>query len=77
MNMHEHIVILTGAGISAESGIQTFRASDGLWHEHRIQDVATPDGFKRNPALVHEFYNARRIEQSPLHALRHGLRLHR
>lgn len=60
MNMHEHIVILTGAGISAESGIQTFRASDGLWHEHRIQDVATPDGFKRNPALVHEFYNARR-----------------
>ncbi|QTR46595.1 NAD-dependent protein deacylase [Thiothrix litoralis] len=60
MNMHAHIVILTGAGISAESGIQTFRASDGLWHEHRIEDVATPDGFERNPALVHEFYNARR-----------------
>lgn len=54
------IVILTGAGISAESGIRTFRASDGLWEEHRIEDVATPEGFTRNPALVHRFYNARR-----------------
>ncbi|KEO60927.1 NAD-dependent deacylase [Thioclava indica] len=54
------IVILTGAGISAESGIRTFRASDGLWEEHRIEDVATPEGFSRDPALVHEFYNARR-----------------
>jgi NAD-dependent deacetylase len=54
------IVILTGAGISAESGIQTFRASDGLWHNHRIEEVATPEGFAKNPALVHEFYNARR-----------------
>lgn len=56
----KNIVILTGAGISAESGIQTFRASDGLWHNHRIEDVASPEGFKRNPSLVHEFYNARR-----------------
>lgn len=54
------IVILTGAGISAESGIQTFRASDGLWHNHRIEEVATPEGFAQNPSLVHEFYNARR-----------------
>lgn len=54
------IVILTGAGISAESGIRTFRASDGLWEEHRIEDVATPEGFARNPALVHRFYNQRR-----------------
>lgn len=54
------IVILTGAGISAESGIQTFRAADGLWHNHRIEEVATPEGFANNPALVHDFYNARR-----------------
>lgn len=49
------IVILTGAGISAESGIRTFRASDGLWEEHRIEEVATPEGFARDPALVHRF----------------------
>ncbi len=54
------VVILTGAGISAESGIRTFRASDGLWEEHRIMDVATPQGFARDPELVHRFYNARR-----------------
>lgn len=60
MNHYHNIVILTGAGISAESGIQTFRASDGLWHNHRIEDVATPQGFAKNPALVHEFYNTRR-----------------
>ena len=54
------IVILTGAGISAESGIKTFRASDGLWENHRIEDVASPEGFIRDPELVHEFYNARR-----------------
>lgn len=54
------IVILTGAGISAESGIRTFRAADGLWEEHRIEDVATPEGFAADPALVHRFYNARR-----------------
>ena len=55
-----NIVILTGAGISAESGIRTFRASDGLWEEHSIEDVATPEGFERDPELVHKFYNARR-----------------
>lgn len=56
----KNIVILTGAGISAESGIQTFRASDGLWHEHSIEEVATPEGFAANPSLVHQFYNERR-----------------
>lgn len=56
------IVILTGAGVSAESGLATFRDSNGLWCNHRIEDVATPEGFKRNPALVHEFYNQRRAQ---------------
>ncbi|MBC8954200.1 Sir2 family NAD+-dependent deacetylase [Xenorhabdus sp. PB62.4] len=55
-----HVVVLTGAGISAESGIQTFRSSDGLWEEHRVEDVATPEGFQRDPSLVQAFYNARR-----------------
>ncbi|NHF72090.1 NAD-dependent deacylase [Paracoccus xiamenensis] len=54
------IVVLTGAGISAESGLRTFRAADGLWEDHRIEDVATPEAFARDPALVHRFYNARR-----------------
>lgn len=54
------VVVLTGAGISAESGIRTFRASDGLWEEHRVEDVATPEGFARDPELVQAFYNARR-----------------
>lgn len=54
------IVVLTGAGISAESGLATFRASDGLWEQHRIEDVATPEGFRRNPERVHRFYNERR-----------------
>ena len=52
--------MLTGAGISAESGIRTFRASDGLWEDHRIEDVASPEGFARNPQLVYNFYNQRR-----------------
>lgn len=56
------IVILTGAGISAESGLGTFRDEDGLWARHRIEDVATPEAFARNPGLVHEFYNARRAQ---------------
>jgi NAD-dependent deacetylase len=55
-----NIVILTGAGISAESGLQTFRAADGLWEGHRVEDVATPEAFSRDPALVHQFYDARR-----------------
>ena len=54
------IVVLTGAGISAESGLRTFRADDGLWEDHRIEDVANPEAFVRDPALVHRFYNARR-----------------
>lgn len=54
------IVILTGAGISAESGLGTFRDEGGLWSRHRIEDVATPEGFARDPGLVHRFYNARR-----------------
>ncbi|TCP63046.1 NAD-dependent deacetylase [Rhodovulum bhavnagarense] len=54
------IVILTGAGISAESGLGTFRDIDGLWSRYDLDEVATPEGFARNPALVHEFYNARR-----------------
>lgn len=57
-----NIVILTGAGISAESGLATFRDQNGLWCNHRIEDVATPEGFARNPALVHEFYNLRRAQ---------------
>ncbi len=60
MDRYPSTVVLTGAGISAESGIRTFRAADGLWEEHRIEDVATPEGFARNPALVHTFYNRRR-----------------
>jgi NAD-dependent deacetylase len=54
------IVVLTGAGISAESGLATFRGEDGLWEGHRVEDVATPEAFARDPALVHMFYNARR-----------------
>jgi NAD-dependent deacetylase len=54
------IVVLTGAGISAESGIQTFRDQNGLWENHRIEDVASLQGFYRNPMLVHDFYNQRR-----------------
>lgn len=60
MAKYRHIVILTGAGISAESGVRTFRASDGLWENHRVEDVATPEGFARDPALVQRFYNERR-----------------
>jgi NAD-dependent deacetylase len=56
------IVVLTGAGISAESGIRTFRAQDGLWEEHRLEDVATPEAFARDPALVQRFYNLRRAQ---------------
>lgn len=60
MNAYQSIVVLTGAGISAESGIKTFRAADGLWEDHRIEDVATPEGFERDPSLVQRFYNQRR-----------------
>ena len=55
-----NIVILTGAGISAESGLRTFRATDGLWEDHRVEDVATPQAFRRDPDLVQRFYDQRR-----------------
>lgn len=55
-----NIVVLTGAGISAESGLATFRGPDGLWEGHRVEDVATPEAFARDPVLVHRFYDARR-----------------
>ncbi len=64
----KNIVVFTGAGISAESGLKTFRASDGLWEEHRIEDVATPEAWRRDPALVLQFYNQRRrgvVEAQP------------
>jgi len=57
---HENIVVLTGAGISAESGVATFRDAGGVWAQYDYREVATPEGFAANPALVHAFYNARR-----------------
>ena len=58
----QNIVVLTGAGISAESGLETFRASDGLWASHKIEDVCTPEALARDPGLVHRFYDARRAQ---------------
>jgi len=66
--MKKKLVVLTGAGISAESGIKTFRDSDGLWEGYDVTEVASPEGWKRNPALVLDFYNMRRkqaLEASP------------
>ena len=60
LRLADRVCVLTGAGVSAESGVPTFRASDGLWEGHHIEDVASPDGFRRDPALVFNFYNARR-----------------
>lgn len=60
MSKPNHIVILTGAGISAESGIDTFRSEGGLWEQYPVEQVATPEGFAADPALVHQFYNLRR-----------------
>ena len=60
------VVILTGAGISAESGIKTFRASDGLWENHAIEDVATPYAWQENPELVWNFYQKRQAKRSGL-----------
>jgi NAD-dependent deacetylase len=67
------VAVLTGAGVSAESGVPTFRASDGLWEGHRIEDVASPDGFRRDARLVWQFYNGRRanvarVQPNPGHA---------
>ena len=68
----KQIVILTGAGISAESGIPVFRSETGLWENHRVEDVATYEGYRRNPDMVHEFYNGMRAslkerEPNPAH----------
>jgi NAD-dependent deacetylase len=60
MSAIRNIVVLTGAGISAESGLRTFRAEDGLWEDHPVEDVATPQGFRRDPDLVQRFYDERR-----------------
>lgn len=62
MNDIRNIVILTGAGISAESGLRTFRADDGLWEDHPVEEVATPQGFARDPDLVQRFYDERRAQ---------------
>lgn len=74
----KHIVVLTGAGISAESGISTFRDSNGLWEQYRVEDVATPEGWVRDPELVTRFYNERRMQLSSVepcgaHRLLHEL----
>ncbi|HEX6142944.1 MAG TPA: Sir2 family NAD+-dependent deacetylase [Geminicoccaceae bacterium] len=70
----ERIVVLTGAGISAESGLPTFRGAGGLWEGHRVEEVATPEAFARDPATVHRFYDLRRrqlqeaaVEPNPAH----------
>ena len=60
MDIKKNIFILTGAGISKESGIETFREKDGLWDNHRIEDVCTVDAFLRDPTFVNNFYNLRR-----------------
>ncbi|OWK72958.1 NAD-dependent protein deacylase [Flavobacteriaceae bacterium JJC] len=62
--MKKRFVVLSGAGISAESGVKTFRDSDGLWENYRIEDVASPEGFAKNPQMVLDFYNARRRQLS-------------
>ena len=72
--MIKKLVVLSGAGISAESGVKTFRDSNGLWENHRIEDVASPEGFQRNPQMVLDFYNARRkqlqeVEPNEAHLL--------
>ena len=59
-NRNPKVVVLTGAGVSAESGIKTFRDTGGLWEQYNVEDVATPEGFYSNPDLVYEFYNQRR-----------------
>lgn len=70
--MRDHIVVLTGAGMSAESGLSTFRDNGGLWEKHDVYDVATPEAFQRNPELVLRFYNERRrqlkdVQPNPAH----------
>ena len=62
INSHDRVFVLTGAGISAESGLATFRASDGLWAGHRIEEVCTPEALEANPWLVWQFYSMRRTD---------------
>lgn len=62
MNAKPNVVVLTGAGISAESGLKTFRDNNGLWEQHKVEEVATPQAFSANPALVYRFYNDRRAQ---------------
>ena len=64
MAAYERIVVLTGAGLSAESGIATFRDKGGIWSKYDVREVATPEGYARNPLLVHEFYNMRRRDHA-------------
>ena len=76
-----HVVILTGAGISADSGIATFRDPDGVWARYDLEDLATPEAFERNPAFVHEFYNDRHaklahVEPNPAHTALARLEAH-
>ena len=75
MGKLRNIVVLTGAGISAESGIDTFRSAGGLWEQHRVEDVATPEAFARDPALVQRFYDMRRaaIQTKVPNAAHHAL----
>lgn len=75
------LVVSTGAGISAESGIKTFRDADGLWENYPVMDVASADGFRRNPALIHQFYNERRrqlgtVKPNRAHEILHELEEH-
>lgn len=64
--MKKKLVVFSGAGVSAESGMQTFRDSNGLWENHRVEDVASPEGFTKNPQMVLDFYNARRRQLSEI-----------
>ena len=72
MALEGRVVVLTGAGVRAESGVRTFRDNDGLWEDHRVEDVATPEAWARDPEMVWRFYQARRnqlleVEPNPAH----------
>ena len=72
MALDGRVVVLTGAGVSAESGVRTFRDNDGLWEDHRVEDVATPEAWIRDPTMVWRFYQARRnqlleVDPNPAH----------
>ena len=75
MTRYNHIVVLTGAGLSAESGLHTFRDKDGIWARYDYQEVATPQGYHRNPVLVLNFYNERRRQNADVkpNAAHHAL----